>query len=103
MSDKEKDALAMFDKSAPDINELFDVSLVNHIAWGLAVVFFGLSLWLGVALVNAENLRYALATHKCADPVFKGEVVKECLVLVRSREHWWQHLAYALTHVTPER
>ncbi|MES2298879.1 MAG: hypothetical protein V4582_17675 [Pseudomonadota bacterium] len=103
MRDKEKDALAMFDKSAPNEEELFNVSLVNHMAWCLAVAGFGLALWLAIALVNAENLRYAMASHKCVDPVFKGEFDKQCLVLVRSREHWWQHLTFAMTHVTPER
>jgi hypothetical protein len=33
--------------------------------------------------------------------VFKGEIDQRCLVMVRSRDHWWQHLWYAMTHVTP--
>jgi hypothetical protein len=33
--------------------------------------------------------------------MFKGEVVTQCLKSVRTREHWWQHVYYALTHTSP--
>jgi hypothetical protein len=41
-------------------------------------------------------------TKQCADPVFKGEIDRKCLELVASREHWWQHLWYGVTHLRPE-
>jgi hypothetical protein len=75
---------------------------VNHLAWTLVVVFAFATIWLCIALVNAENQRYALMTNKCQDPVFKTGVDKACLYTVRSREHWWQHLWYGFTHVKPE-
>jgi hypothetical protein len=40
-------------------------------------------------------------TNKCPDPLFKGAIDQQCLVLVRSRDHWWEHLWYAVTHVKP--
>ena len=69
----------------------------------LVVVFAFAILWLCIALVNAENQRYALMTNKCADPLFKGEIDRQCLVMVHSREHWWQHLWYGVSHVKPPR
>jgi hypothetical protein len=101
MSDVEREVLKMFDGSKPVDEDLFETSHVNQLAWTLAVLFGGLVIWLSIALVNAENQRYALMTNKCPDPVFKGEIDKRCLVLVRSREHWWQHWWYGFTHVTP--
>jgi hypothetical protein len=101
MSDIEKKVLQMFDRSKPAEEDLFETSHVNQIAWSLAVLFAGIIFWLCIALVNAENQRYALMTNKCADPLFKGEVDQRCLVVVRSRDHWWQHLWYAMTNVTP--
>jgi hypothetical protein len=62
----------------------------------------GIAIWLGIALVNAENQRNALITGQCADPVFKGAFDHKCLALVRSRAHWWEHLGYAVMHVSPE-
>ncbi|QBE67112.1 hypothetical protein EWM63_06015 [Pseudoduganella lutea] len=59
--------------------------------------------WLAASLVNAENQRHALMTKQCQDRVFKEEVDKMCLLTVRSREHWWQHLGYGLGHLTPEK
>jgi hypothetical protein len=52
-------------------------------------------------LVNAENQRNALMNNKCPDILFKGEIDKQCLVTVESRDHWWQHWWYAVTHVMP--
>jgi hypothetical protein len=53
--------------------------------------------------VNAENQRNALISKQCRDPVFKTELDKSCLRTVQSREHWWQHLSYAMTHLHPEK
>jgi hypothetical protein len=69
---------------------------------GLVAVLVGMVFWLCIALVNAENQRYALVTNKCADPVFKGELDRQCLRTVHSREHWWEHLWYGVSHVKPE-
>jgi hypothetical protein len=101
MSDVEKEVLRMYDRSKPVDADLFETTHVNQVAWTLAVLFGGLVIWLCIALVNAENQRYALESHKCADPLFKGELDKKCLVMVHSRDHWWQHLGYALMHVRP--
>jgi hypothetical protein len=102
MSDVEGKILKMYDKSKPDEEHLFDSSNWNHAAWMLVVALVGLVFWLTVALVNAENQRNALVTNKCQDPVFKGEIDRQCLLTVRSRDHWWEHLGYALRHVKPE-
>lgn len=101
MSDIEKDIMTIYRESKPVEEDLFERSYVNHVAWCLVLVLLGLALWLGVALINAENQRYALVGKLCADPVFKGEIDKVCLSKVRSREHWWQHVGYAMTHVRP--
>ncbi|MCA1247017.1 hypothetical protein [Massilia sp. MS-15] len=100
--DVEREVLKMYDRSRPNEDDLFETSRVNHIAWSLAVFCAGLAIWLGIALVNAENQRYALLTNQCPDPLFKGAIDKACLVTVHSREHWWEHLWYAATHVRPE-
>ncbi|MET0856539.1 MAG: hypothetical protein ABWY27_07310 [Telluria sp.] len=100
MSDVEQKLLKIYDGSKPVDEELFETSHVNQVAWTLAVVLAGLVVWLCIALVNAENQRNALMTKQCADPLFKGELDQKCLVTVRSRDHWWEHLGYALTHVT---
>lgn len=103
MSDVEGKILKMYDKSMPDEEHLFDSSNWNHLAWILVVVLAGLAFWLAIALVTAENQRNALATNQCQDPVFKGEIDRQCLLTVRSREHWWQHLWYGMSHLKPER
>jgi hypothetical protein len=92
----------MYEGARPREEDLFEISHVNHVAWSLAVILFGLVIWLCIALVNAENQRYALMTNKCEDPVFKTGVDKACLYTVRSRDHWWEHLWYGFTHVKPE-
>lgn len=99
MNDKEGKLLKIYDGSLPTEEDLFERSYVNQLAWTLAVIFGGLVIWLSIALVNAENQRNALATGKCADPLFKGEIDKKCLVMVQSRDHWWEHLWYGMTHV----
>lgn len=102
MSDAEEKILKIYDGSLPVDEDLYETSNVNHLAWSLAILMFGLVLWLAVALINAENQRYALMTKKCVDPMFKEEVDKVCMQTVQSRPHWWEHLWYGLTHLQPE-
>jgi hypothetical protein len=101
MSDVEKKILQMFDGAKPVDEDLFETSHVNHIAWTLVVLLCGVVFWFGIALVNAENQRNALISNQCADPVFKGQVDQHCLAMARSREHWWEHLWYGVTHLSP--
>ncbi|MFL6672342.1 MAG: hypothetical protein ACJ8LG_03505 [Massilia sp.] len=101
MSDAEREILKIYDGSRPNEEDLFETSTVNQLAWTLVVLFAGVVIWLCIALVNAENQRYALVANKCPDPVFKGAIDQQCLAGVHSREHWWQHLSYAITHVMP--
>jgi hypothetical protein len=101
MSEAEHKLLKMYDGSRPKEEDLFETSNVNQLAWTLVVAFAGVILWLCIALVNAENQRYALASKKCQDPLFKGEIDQQCLVHVHSRDHWWEHLWYGVTHVMP--
>jgi hypothetical protein len=103
MNDIEKRYLKMYDKSLPQDEDLFETSYVNHVAWGIAATMTAVVIWFGAALVNAENQRYALLTNKCPDPVFTGEIDKRCLSLVKSRDHWWEHLWYGVTHLSPEK
>lgn len=102
MSDGERKVLELYEGARPRDENLFETSHVNHIAWSLVVILFGLVLWLCIALVNAENQRHALITNKCPDPVFKSGVDKACLYTVRSRDHWWEHLWYGFTHPRPD-
>jgi hypothetical protein len=99
MSDVEGKILKIYAKSKPEDEDLYEISHVNHWAWSLVVLLIGVILWLCLALVHAENQRYALETNKCPDPVFAGAIDKSCLLTVQSRAHWWQHLGYAVTHV----
>ena len=101
MSDVEREVLKMYDRSKPVDEDLFETSNVNQLAWTLVALLAGLAIWLCIVLVGAENQRHALVTNKCADPLFKGELDQKCLVMVRSRDHWWEHVGYALTHVRP--
>jgi len=103
MSDAEGKILKIYDKSKPEEEHLFDSSNWNHVAWCLALALFAIAFWLCIALVNAENQRNALMTNKCQDPVFKGSIDQQCLLTVRSRDHWWEHLWYGVTHINPER
>lgn len=96
--DKEERILKMFDKSSPKAEDLFETSYVNHVAWSITVIALGLVVWLSVALVRAENQRYALEKGMCQDPIFKT-ADKACLKLADSRDHWWEHLWFGLTHV----
>ncbi|HEX7987110.1 MAG TPA: hypothetical protein VF616_26620 [Duganella sp.] len=107
VSDERKAAegkvMNLYKESSPAIETLFEWAYINHVAWSLVVVLLGFVFWLAIALANAENQRYALVTKKCEDPMFKGEIDKKCLRTVESREHWWQHVSYALTHTSPEK
>ncbi|WP_332854683.1 hypothetical protein [Duganella sp. S19_KUP01_CR8] len=99
----EGEVMKIYKESSPVIETLFEWAYINHVAWSLAVLALGFIVWLLIALSNAENQRNALMTKQCADPVFKGELDKKCLRTVHSREHWWEHVSYALTHVSPEK
>lgn len=103
MSDAENKLLKMYDASRPVEEELFETSHVNHVAWTLVVVLAGVLIWFAIALVNAENQRNALITKQCQDPVFKGEIDRACMQMVQSRDHWWEHLWYGVTHLRPEK
>jgi len=102
MSDAEGKILKIYDKSKPEVEDLFDSSNWNHLAWCLALALVAAVFWLSLALVNAENQRNALMTNQCQDPVFKGTIDRQCLRTVRSRDHWWEHLWYGVTHISPE-
>jgi hypothetical protein len=102
MSDAERKLLKMYDGSRPNEEDLFETSNVNQLAWTLVVVCAFAIVWLCIALVNAENQRFALASGKCQDPMFKGEIDHQCLVHVHARDHWWENLWYGVTHVMPE-
>lgn len=98
----EKKILKIYDGSRPVVEDLYETNMINQLAWTIVVLLAGVAVWFALAIVNAENQRYALATKQCEDPVFKGQVDQRCLQLVNSREHWWQHLWYGLTHLRPE-
>jgi hypothetical protein len=102
MSDAEGKILKIYDKSKPEDEDFHDQNYPVYWAWSLVAVLVGLVFWLCIALVNAENQRHALMTNQCADPVFKGSIDQACLRTVHSREHWWEHLWYGVTHVKPE-
>lgn len=102
MSDAEGKILRIYDRSKPEDEDLTDTRYHIHWVWALVAALVGLVLWLCVALVNAENQRNALATKQCADPLFKGEIDRTCLMTVRSRDHWWEHLWYGMTHIRSE-
>jgi hypothetical protein len=97
----EAEVMKIYKESSPALETLFEWAYINHVAWSLVFVFLGLIFWLSLALVNAENQRNALITKQCMDPIFKTELDKKCLRTVQSREHWWQHLTYALSNLSP--
>jgi hypothetical protein len=101
MSEAESKVIKIYDGSRPDEKNLFETNWINQLAWSIVVLLAGLVLWGAIALIHAENQRHALMTKQCVDPVFKGEFDMKCLQVVRSREHWWQHLWYGLTHLRP--
>ena len=100
MNDKEKGVMALYRETRP-ADYIGEPSSTNHLAWSLLVLALGLIFWLLITLSNTENQRYALITKACQDRVFAAELDMHCLSLVRSREHWWQHVYYGLTHLTP--
>ena len=71
---------------------------MKQLPWTLCVLALALVAWLALAVVSVENQRNALVSKACVDPAFKNEVDAQCLASVQSREHWWQHLTYAMTH-----
>jgi len=68
---------------------------MKQLPWILCAATLALVAWLALAVVNVENQRNALASKACA------ESDTQCLAAATTRAHWWQHLAYAMTHVRP--
>lgn len=100
-SDTEKQVMEIYRESAPDERGLVGRRTINHVAWSLLLVSLTFSAWLMLALANAENQRNALANRKCMDRVFNTEIDHACLKTVKTRDHWWEHVGYALTHLKP--
>jgi hypothetical protein len=94
--------MKIYSGSSPNVDDLYERAYINQLAWTLLVLALGMIVWLFIALSNAENQRYAMSTKQCADPVFKGDFDAKCMATVHSRPHWWQHVGYALTHLTPD-
>jgi hypothetical protein len=69
---------------------------MKKLPWTLLGIALVLVLWLALALLNAEGQREEMLARACAGPLAKGVAAPQCAVL---GQHWWQHLAYALTHV----
>ena len=92
--------MAMYrDSLPPDYVE--EVDSTNYFGWTLLSMALGLVAWLLISLSNAENQRNALMTKACQDQVFPAEIDRKCLTMVRTRDHWWQHVYYAVTHLQP--
>ncbi|WP_312435651.1 hypothetical protein [Janthinobacterium sp.] len=66
---------------------------MKKLPWILCAVALALVAWLALAAVNVEARRNALAAKACA------AADAQCMASAQKREHWWQHLAYAMTHV----
>ena len=103
MKSREEDVMEAFRGATPRDADLYNRPSVDHIAWTLVVLLAGLIFWMAVAIVNAENQRNALANKQCRDRVFPEEIDRTCMLSVHSREHWWEHLAYAMWHPTPQK
>ena len=99
MNENEKKVMAIYRETRPPSVFVGAPSTVNHLAWSLLAIAVGLILWLTIAIVNAENLRQALATKACRDRVFYAELDQRCLAFVQTRDHWWQHLQHGLIHL----
>ena len=99
MNEKEQKVMAIYRETRPPSVFVGVPSTTNHLAWSLLAISVGLILWLTIAVVNAENLRQALATKACRDRVFHAELDQRCLAFVQTRDHWWQHVQFALTHL----
>lgn len=96
--EREEKLIAAYGGALPDEKELYYATRINHGILTLMLIACGLVVWLSICLVNAENQRYTMIKGQCADPVFKGQMDVACLRTTRSREHWWQHLWYAVNH-----
>ena len=68
---------------------------MNKLPWILCALMLALVAWLALAVASVENQRNALAAKACA------ATDAQCMASAQSREQWWQHLAYAMTHVRP--
>jgi len=96
--EKQKTLMSMYRETRPR-EFVGEKSTTNHLAWSLLIVLTALAFWLVLALVAAENQRYALQTKACQDHVFPAEIDTACLKQIKSREHWWQHVGHALVHL----
>ncbi|MDC8757567.1 hypothetical protein [Janthinobacterium fluminis] len=100
MNEKEEGVMAMYRESRPQ-DYVGEADTTNYLPWSLLTIVLGLIAWLIISLSNAENQRNALMTKACQDIVFPAELDKHCLSLVRTRDHWWEHVYYGLTHLRP--
>ena len=98
MNEKEKKLMAIYRETRPPSVFVGAPGTTSHLPWSLLAIAVGLMLWLAIAVVNAENLRHALVSKSCQDRVFPAELDQRCLAFVQTRDHWWQHLHYALVH-----
>jgi len=69
---------------------------MKQLPWILCALVLALAAWLALAVVATENQRNALLGKACT-----SQSDARCLQSVQSREHWWQHLGYAMTHLRP--
>ncbi|KAB8041404.1 hypothetical protein [Janthinobacterium aquaticum] len=69
---------------------------MKQLPWILCALVLALAAWLALAVVATENQRNALSAKACP-----SQSDARCLQSVQSREHWWQHLGYAMTHLRP--
>ncbi len=63
---------------------------------GALVLCAFILVWLAIALVRAENQRYALLLGMCTQEAPIRMVDFDCLDRVQTRTGWWWHLFYAL-------
>lgn len=66
---------------------------MKQLPWILCALMLACVAWLALAVVSVENQRNTLAASACA------KTDAQCMESAQKREHWWQHLTYALTHV----
>ncbi|MFT5643489.1 MAG: hypothetical protein ACI83P_001036 [Janthinobacterium sp.] len=99
MNENEKKVMAIYRETRLPSVFIGVPSTTNHLAWSLLAIVVGLILWLTIAVTHAENQRNALMTRVCQDRVFDVELDRHCLAFVQTRDHWWQHVYYALSHV----
>lgn len=66
---------------------------MKKLPWILCAVALACVAWLALAVVSVESQRNTLAARACA------ATDAQCMASAQKREHWWQHLAYAMTHV----